>query len=74
MDSSSSANQAKRSDDVTPVCLITADAQCCSLVQVKIDSLTVSWKTSFHKGHRYMCLSVTAVRLPGDPLTLNEPS
>ncbi len=37
-------------------------------------SLTVSWETSFHTGHRYMCLSVNAVCLPGYPLTLNEPS
>ncbi len=28
----------------------------------------------FRTGHCYMCLSVTAVHLPGDPLTLNEPS
>ncbi len=34
--------------------------------------ITVSWETYFRTGHCYMCLSVTAVRLPGDPLTLNE--
>ncbi len=50
---------------------LAADAQCCSLVQVKMDSLTVSCKTSFHTGDRYMCLPVTAVRLPGDPLTID---
>ncbi len=40
----------------------------------EMDSLTVRWETSFHTGHRCLCLSVTAVRIPGDLLTLNEPS
>ncbi len=51
IDSSTSANQMKRGGDVTPVRLIAADAQCCLLVQVKIDSLTVSWEPSFHTGY-----------------------
>ncbi len=39
--------------------LLVADAQCCSHVQVEMDSLTVSWETSFHTGQVIcVCLSL----------------
>ncbi len=50
---------------------LAADAQC-SVHLYRWKWITVSWETYFRTGHCYMCLSVTAVRLPGDPLTLNE--
>ncbi len=52
---------------------LAADAQC-SVHLYRWKWITVSWETYFCTGHCYMCLSVTAVRLPGDPLMLNEPS
>ncbi len=52
---------------------LAADAQC-SVHLYRWKWITVSWEPYFRTGHCYMYLSVTAVRLPGDPLTLNEPS
>ncbi len=48
---------------------LAADAQC-SVHLYRWKWITVSWETYFRTGHCYMYLSVTAVRLPGDPVNI----